>query len=312
MENQNNDLALINKHSRKPLTENQVYIFNVTLCDNEIDRDFEQFTKQALEDLCPMFEGKTGIFDHNMKSSGQSARIFKTWVETDSTRKTSLGEPYSCLKAKAYMVRTNKNQALIDEIEGGIKKEVSIGCAMDKITCSVCGKEMKSHECSHIKGKTYGSKLCFGILSEPTDAYEWSFVAVPAQREAGVTKSFTMPSAINDENPINIIKVASGDIVLTKAQANSLRNYITSLEKSVESVDGYKQEIISSIKKYALIAIPEMDTELCFAQCKSMDISQLMNMKKAFKAHAEQILSAGVQLSPQNKNNNNDNKAFKI
>ena len=28
-----------------------------------------------------------------------------------------------------------------------------------------------------------------GKLSEPTDAYEWSFVAVPAQKNAGVSKS---------------------------------------------------------------------------------------------------------------------------
>ena len=28
------------------------------------------------------------------------------------------------------------------------------------------------------------------VLGDVTDAYEWSFVAVPAQREAGVTKQF--------------------------------------------------------------------------------------------------------------------------
>ena len=32
-------------------------------------------------------------------------------------------------------------------------------------------------------------KKCIGELSEPTDAYEFSFVAVPAQPGAGVTKS---------------------------------------------------------------------------------------------------------------------------
>ena len=36
----------------------------------------------------------------------------------------------------------------------------------------------------------YKGKLCYGLLKEPTDAYEFSFVAVPAQRGAGVTKSF--------------------------------------------------------------------------------------------------------------------------
>ena len=35
----------------------------------------------------------------------------------------------------------------------------------------------------------YEEKLCWADLVHATDAYEWSFVAVPAQREAGVMKS---------------------------------------------------------------------------------------------------------------------------
>jgi hypothetical protein len=37
----------------------------------------------------------------------------------------------------------------------------------------------------------YGGKICHTVLDGITDAYEWSFVAVPAQRNAGVTKKFT-------------------------------------------------------------------------------------------------------------------------
>ena len=38
------------------------------------------------------------------------------------------------------------------------------------------------------QGETYDGKLCCGVLSNPVDAYEFSFVAVPAQPGAGVTK----------------------------------------------------------------------------------------------------------------------------
>ena len=38
------ELELINKHTRTPLTENDVYAFSVILCDNDIDRDFERFS----------------------------------------------------------------------------------------------------------------------------------------------------------------------------------------------------------------------------------------------------------------------------
>ena len=85
------------------------------------------------------------------------------------------------------MLRSEKNSDLIAEIEGGIKKEVSIGCAVGSVRCSVCGSVYGS--CEHRKGIHYDGVLCLAILSMPTDAYEFSFVAVPAQKEAGVLKA---------------------------------------------------------------------------------------------------------------------------
>ena len=116
-ESENAELALINRYTRKPLAKEDVYVFSVNLCDNDVDRDFECFSLSALNRLAVLFEGKTGIFDHNAKSTLQTARIFKAWVETDKSRKTPLGEFYSVLKARAYMVRTKENESLIEEIQ---------------------------------------------------------------------------------------------------------------------------------------------------------------------------------------------------
>ena len=52
--------------------------------------------------------------------------------------------------------------------------------------CSVCGNEYGT--CGPMKGESYDGQVCCAILQEPMDAYEFSFVAVPAQREAGVLK----------------------------------------------------------------------------------------------------------------------------
>ena len=49
------ELSLINGYSRKELTEEDVYIFTLTLCDNEIDRDFEKFSLASLEKLKELF-----------------------------------------------------------------------------------------------------------------------------------------------------------------------------------------------------------------------------------------------------------------
>lgn len=186
-----NRMEKINRFTRKELTEDDVYCFSVILCDNEIDRDCEKFSVEALKELAGLFIGKTGIFNHDPKGENQTARIFDTEIESDPTRKTADGEEYTCLKAEAYMVKTPSNADLIKEIDGGIKKEVSVGCSVSKQICSVCGAERNSGMCLHKKGKSYGGKLCYHILSVPTDAYEWSFVAVPAQKGAGVTKRYT-------------------------------------------------------------------------------------------------------------------------
>ena len=182
-------LAQLNRFTRRTHTLDEVYIFDVILCDNEIDRDGDCFSDAALRELAKRFIGVTGIFDHNPKAGGQNARIFAAEVCEDAKRTTKTGRPYRYLRANAYMVRTDGNADLIREIDAGIKKEVSVSCAVGAQRCSVCGANRLKKPCTHIKGKDYGGQCCHTVLDDITDVYEWSFVAVPAQRGAGVTKT---------------------------------------------------------------------------------------------------------------------------
>lgn len=184
-------LQQLNRFTRRQHTAEEVYLFEVKLCDNEIDRDGERFSLQALEQLRELFVGRTGIFDHNPKGENQTARIYATALQQEPERTTAAGESYTYLKGYAYMVRTDANRDLIREIDGGIKKEVSISCMAGSQTCSICGKDRRKGSCLHRVGQMYHGKQCHVILSDIADAYEWSFVAVPAQREAGVTKQFS-------------------------------------------------------------------------------------------------------------------------
>ena len=182
------ELAEINRFAKTPLRAEEVYAFSLRLCDNEVDRDFERFDEAALHTLGDLFVGRSGIFDHRWSAEGQTARIYRTEVVRETARTTAAGDPYCWLKGWAYLLRSEKNAELITEIEGGIKREVSVGCAVARRVCSVCGAE--SGTCQHTPGQRYGEALCFTELRDPTDAYEWSFVAVPAQRQAGVLKRY--------------------------------------------------------------------------------------------------------------------------
>ncbi len=182
------DLALIHGFTRRDLSAEELYVFKAFLCDNDIDRDGERFTRASLDALAALFVGVTGLFDHSCKSGDQVMRIYAAEVVELPDRTNRLGEPYAALCAKVYLLRGSENDALIRAIDGGIKKEVSVSCAVKYVRCSVCGKAFGREGCNHQKGKLYEGRLCHAVLEEPTDAYEFSFVAVPAQPAAGVTK----------------------------------------------------------------------------------------------------------------------------
>lgn len=177
------EMELINNYSRRELMPDDVYVFTVKLCDNDLDRDNERFTVESLFVLAKLFVGKTGIIDHDPSANNQKMRIIACKVEYVEDKVTAVGEPYYRLMAQVYLLRTDRTQNLIENIEKGIIDEVSIGCSVRNSICSICHNDIHSPLCGHLKGEKYEVmgrvKLCFVELQEPTDAYEFAFVARP-------------------------------------------------------------------------------------------------------------------------------------
>lgn len=174
------DMRLINGFAKRELKAEDVYTFTLVAADTKVDRDYECFTPETLEELSKLFVGTTIIMDHCPSAMNQSARVFRSY-----TRAAPDDENTTQLMVDAYTIREG-NEELIGKIDGGILKEVSVGCAIRQKRCTVCGKDFG--RCRHEKGKSYNGVLCAAALDGATDAYEISFVAVPAQREAGVIK----------------------------------------------------------------------------------------------------------------------------
>ncbi len=176
------DLGLINRQTLRPLTAEDVFIFRVAACDDQVDREFERFTLRTLEGLAKLYVGRSVICDHQWSAGKQLARIYAAQVEKD-------GES-NRLVLRVYMLRTEESAPVIAAIEGGIMREVSVGCVVKRAICSICGKDCGEVYCGHIPGKTYDGRVCHIDLDEAKDAYECSFVAVPAQPRAGVIKRY--------------------------------------------------------------------------------------------------------------------------
>ena len=274
------ELELVNRQAKKTLTAEEVYVFAVKLCDNEIDRDGERFPRGSLEELAGLFVGRSGVFDHEWSAKAQCARIYKTELVVGG-EKNSLGEPYLFLKGYAYMLRSEKNQALLEEIEGGIKREVSVSCAAERKLCSVCGGDVRT--CGHVIGTWYEGRLCYGELVGIRDAYEWSFVAVPAQVQAGVLKGrkreecrMDLKSFVEKEPEM----AAEWETLCREAALG--RRYVADLRSEVLRLGG--------------LALPELDEATRKAMVQRAEAEELMAMKAAYEKQVERRLPVRVQL----------------
>lgn len=277
------DLELINKLSRRELKEDEVYVFSLILCDNEVDRDFERFTTETLRELAKLFVGKTGIVDHDRKSVNQCARVFHTEVQVDEEKKTSFGEAYTFLLAKAYIPRLKSNEDIIGRIDSGILREVSIGCSVEKSVCSICGGE----NCFHIRGRKYDGVTCVKLLKHAADAYEFSFVAVPAQRNAGVTKTFRE----GDERCMmeKLKSIREGEhITLSFEEAEELK-------RELSWGESYRDSLLSNVRKYSRLLQPQLGAEVLEAMTKSLDVEKLRELEAVYGRLASEKVPMALQ-----------------
>lgn len=285
-------LEKINAYARRALTAEEVFVFTVVLCDNEVDRDHERFPIASLEALGELFLGKTGVFDHAPTAENQAARIFDTQLDV-SEELNSVGEAYAQLKAWAYMVRCEKNADLILEIDAGIKKEVSVSCSVEEVRCSICGAEQKFTGCTHRKGEIYDGRLCHHLLIQPTDAYEWSFVAVPAQKHAGVVKRRG---------------AAPEGVTVPEEQ-------LSRLERLAALGQRYENELRGDVVKYGLLGHRDLDEQTLKSVAEKLNVQELEALRKTFAADAGKqypLAMAKPQLASQPMHHQDNHDPFSI
>ena len=263
-------LAKINALAKAQMKEEEVYVFSLRLCDDQVDRDYERFDTEALRALAAMFVGKSGIVDHQWSAGKQLARIFETGVVTENG--------ISFIKAWAYIRRGGEGDEWIADIEAGIKKEVSVGCAMGRSVCSVCGLEYGS--CGHQKGQHYDGQLCVAVLTEPVDAYEFSFVAVPAQPNAGVLKG------------LGGRKISLKELAEVHGAQEEYRN----LHKLAALGQEYEKTLANEVVRLCLALELEMEEVFLRKAVEMIPAEELKQLQKALERKLERIYPVRTQL----------------
>ena len=181
------------------------------------------------------------------------------------------------------MLRGGANDALIEEIEGGIKKEVSVGCSVERCVCSICGGDIGT--CAHRKGEKYGGKVCCAELTNAQDAYEWSFVAVPAQPRAGVLKRCG-----GEEN--GTLKA-----LVKRRGSRANQKELETLEQQAALGKRYLSELRGEVKRLVLVCEQEADGAAIEKLAAKLDEEELREMERLYRVKAAKKLGLRTQLT---------------
>lgn len=164
-------LKAVNRFALKPLTREAIAVFQLDLCHNQVDRHFSRFPEEELERINRLVVGAPLMERHDLHGSLPRGRFFRSRLHQEGERVS--------VRPEVYVLRTPENAAFIENIEGGIFRETSIGFSFRLPECAICGEDMRC--CEHVPGRRYGEVEAHYIMREVTDVLEGSIVAAGSQ-----------------------------------------------------------------------------------------------------------------------------------
>lgn len=164
-------LAAINRFALRPLALDDVAVFTLDLCNNQIDRHHSRFPDEELETINHLIVGRPLMERHDLRGSLPRGIFFRSQLHRDGA--------HLSVRPEVYVLRTRDNEDFIRNIEGGVYRETSIGFAFRTPECSICGKHIDT--CGHVPGRDYDGHTCHFLLREVVDVLEGSVVACGSQ-----------------------------------------------------------------------------------------------------------------------------------
>ena len=173
--------------------------------------------------------------------------------------------------------------ASLAAIESGLLRECSVGVSVRRAVCSICSTE-RGQDCGHKPGEVYDGARCFFQLEEAVDAYEFSFVAVPAQPGAGVVKGLC----------------PAGE------PAQTLRELAAGRDLCIRELDGLEREaalgrkwlftLREEVVRMGALADSGLDRTVLKQITDKLDAEELQALKRAYQARARERYPLPVQL----------------
>lgn len=171
------DIAAINEHTLNPITAEDVAVFKMDLCNDQIDRHISRFPAEELQRISDdLIVGKPLMELHDMpgmfsRGSQPVGRFFRSQVVKENG--------VTSVQPDVFLLRGHGEDDIIAKIEAGILSGTSISFALDRPECSSCGCDIR--DCAHMPGEEVDGELCHVVLKEVTDVFEGSIVPLGSQ-----------------------------------------------------------------------------------------------------------------------------------
>lgn len=148
------DMTAINRLSRTKLDEEQVYIFDAVISNNQMDAYWTRMAKSSLRNYAK--GARAGVA---LMNSHRTSRLGGLELPIGRSFRSELREEGDLitLTAAAYMVRGQtisnvSNDDIIQGIEAGTIFDVSIGFRGGWWRCGICNNDLFSRDCPHFPG----------------------------------------------------------------------------------------------------------------------------------------------------------------
>ncbi|NLO32525.1 MAG: hypothetical protein GX117_04100 [Candidatus Hydrogenedentes bacterium] len=164
-------MKAVNHFALRRLTAEEVALFTMDLCNNQVDRHFSRFPEKELERINGLTPGRPLMERHDLAGSLPRGTFFRSRLHRDGD--------YLSVPPEVYVLRSEQNKDFILNIEGGVYRETSIAFSFRLPECSVCGRDLR--RCSHVPGRSYGDKQCHFIMRDVLEVLEGSVVPAGSQ-----------------------------------------------------------------------------------------------------------------------------------
>lgn len=156
-------LSKINKLAKRTLTKEEVFVFSgKSAGDLMIPNRYTKLSNELLQVM--VADAKKGVsfmLNHNWNNYGGVQAIPYGKVFDGRILPSSVEGETVEMHLDKFIFRDDEitdgvsANALIKRIETGILSDTSIGFSTDRMTCSICGMNYYSRDCSHYRGGTY-------------------------------------------------------------------------------------------------------------------------------------------------------------